>query len=66
MADSVLPENLLEQALDEVLRLMRASELESQTPEVSIDLVMAMARGVDSLEQMAHGYDAVPASSVLH
>jgi hypothetical protein len=35
-------------------------------PDVRIDLVMAMARVVDAIEQMAHGFDAVPASSWLH
>lgn len=66
MADSVLPADLLEQALVVLLRLMPTIEPGSEMPDVSIDLVTVLARVVDAMEQMAYGFDAVPASSVLH
>jgi hypothetical protein len=66
MVDPVSPTDLLERALDEALRLMQASESDSHEPEVSIDLVMAMARVVDAMEQIASGSETVPTSSRLH
>lgn len=45
---------------------MQASESDSHAPEVSIDLVMAMARVVDAMEQIAYGAETVSTSSRLH
>lgn len=66
MADPVSPTDLLEQALDEAMHLMQASESDSHAPGVSIDLVMAMARVVDAMEQIAYGTETEPTSSRLH
>lgn len=67
MADHVPEFDDLEQRLDELLRLTAESEVGADgMPTVSIDMVIALARMVDQLEQRVYDPSGHPGDSTLH